>query len=128
MLDSMPLRKNIPAGTVSTEVAQNRRMRLSTRIQSSLLVVDFRFGLILCSQFSKTCHENLFLKVTILFQYPKQRSVVNVPAQNRTDPKIGVFFSVNESPTRYVFGAGTRAIRYSVHSKRKKARNLNKAR
>ena len=44
---------------------------------------------------------------------PKQRSIT--PAtKNRSE--IGVL-CVNESPIRYVFGAGTRAIRYGVEPK-----------
>ena len=46
------------SGLVWTELeaAKNRR-HFSTRIQSSLLVVDFRFGSILCSHYSRKCHE-----------------------------------------------------------------------
>ena len=97
------------------EVAQNRR-HLSTKIQSSLVVVDFRFGSILCSHYSVKCLENLIRDVTIHFQ--DQSSAASLRHKNRSE--IGVL-CVNESPIRYVYGAGTRAIWYSVDSLKKKA-------
>ena len=47
--------------------------------------------------------------VTIHFQ---DRSIA-ASLQHKIDPKSALCV-VNESPIRYVFGAGTRAIRYSV--------------
>ena len=85
----------------------NRR-HLSTRIQSSVLVVDFRFGSILCSHYSRKRHENLsdMRRFTFKTKAAQHRSgLKNI--RNR-------LFVLNKSPIRYAFGADTRAIRYSV--------------
>ena len=101
MPDSVLFRCEKYSGLVWTEVAQNRR-HLSTRIQSSLLVVDF--GSILCSLLKKVSRI-----ATIYFQ--DRSSAASLLHKNRFE--IGVL-CVNESPIRYVFGAGTRAIRFCV--------------
>ena len=57
MLDSILCRFEKYSG-LRKEVAQNRR-HPSTKIQSSLVVVDFHFASIPCSHYSRKCHENL---------------------------------------------------------------------
>ena len=96
------------AGLVCTGTAQNRR-HLSTRIQSSLLFVDFRFGSILRSHYSRKCQKKPIRHVTIHFQ--DRSSAASLRHKKRSE--IGVL-CVNESPIRYVFGAGTRAMQYRV--------------
>ena len=93
-------------------MAQNRR-HIYTRIQSLLLVVDFRFGSILCLLYQEsvtTTHGY----VTIHFLH--RSSAVSLWHKNRSE---SVVLCVNESPFRYVFGAGTRAIPvYGVDSRK----------
>ena len=95
-------------GLVWTEVVQNRR-HISTRIQSSLLVVDL-VSVRISVHTTQESVTKTYLTCDDSLSRPKQRSIA--PAQKSI--RSWRFCCVYESPIRYVFGAGTRAIRFSV--------------
>ena len=106
------------SGLESTEVAPNHR-DLSTRIQSLLFVIVFRFGSILCSHYSRRCHENRKPIQYATNHFQDQSSAAWLRHKNRS--KIDLL-CLNESTIRHVFGAGTRAIiryrcRHSLRSR-----------
>ena len=78
----------------------------TTRIQCSLLVVDFRFGSILCSHYSRKVSRKPI-------RYFKTEAAQH-RSSTKIDPKSA--FVCERSLIRYVYGAGTRAIRYRAVS------------
>ena len=88
MLDSILCRSEKILQPGVNRSGSNRR-HLSTRIQSSLLVVDFRFGSILCSHYSRKRQENLSdIYVTIHFQYRSSAASL----RHKTQFEIGVLY------------------------------------
>ena len=85
-----------------------QRHHLCTRIQSPLLVVDFR-SVVHTTQESVTKTYRYPISSDDSLSKPKQHSIA--PAQKSSE--ICVLY-VNESPVRYVCGDGIIAIRYSV--------------
>ena len=85
-----------------------REQNNSPGLQSSLLVVDCRFGSILSSAQLKKVLRKPIRNVTIHFE--DRRNAASLRHKNQYEIDV---LCVNGSPIRYVFGDGTRAIRFS---------------